>query len=101
VIQDIKKRGVSYCKRKKNLMRKLIEISKLCDVNIYLVIFDKEKQTMLEYWSEKEFDLDIIKQLTSREFKQQFKYKLETNLSETKFFKPSSRDQDDDDSAAG
>ena len=56
---------------------------------------------MLEYWSEKEFDLDIIKQLTSKEFKQQFKYKLETNLSETKYFKPSSRDQEEDDSAAG
>jgi hypothetical protein len=49
VIQDIKKRGVTYCKRKKNLIRKLIEISKLCDLNMFLVIFDKEKQTMLEY----------------------------------------------------
>ena len=42
-IQNAKQRDVTFCKRKKHCMKKLIELSKLCDVNIFLTIFNKEK----------------------------------------------------------
>ena len=42
-IKEKRKRDVIYCKRKRGLLKKLIEISRLCDLDIFLVVFDKSK----------------------------------------------------------
>ena len=42
-IKNLKQRDSTFCKRKKNIMKKLMELSKLCDVNIYMTIFNKDK----------------------------------------------------------
>ena len=42
-IADKNSRNVTYCKRKRGLIKKAIELSRLCDQQIYLIIFDKEK----------------------------------------------------------
>lgn len=46
-IADKNSRNVTYCKRKRGLIKKAIELSKLCEQNIYLAIFDKEKQRFI------------------------------------------------------
>lgn len=43
LLPDKNQRNVAYCKRKRGLVKKAIELSKLCDQRIFLVIFDQEK----------------------------------------------------------
>jgi hypothetical protein len=70
---------VAYCKRKRSLLKKLIEISHLCDLDIFLVVFDKSKQKLLEYRTEMDFSVDIVKELLEPEIKRNMKYDLFTN----------------------
>lgn len=51
-LEDSQKRQVTYCKRKRGLIKKAIELSKLCDVNVYFCVFDKEKQRLVEFQSD-------------------------------------------------
>lgn len=46
-IMDKNSRNVTYCKRKRGLIKKAIELSMLCEQSIYLAIFDKEKQRFI------------------------------------------------------
>ena len=46
ILQKIKEstqRNVTFCKRKRGLLKKVIELSVLCDIDIQMVMFDKEK----------------------------------------------------------
>ena len=43
VISCKEKRNVAYCKRKKGVVKKAIELSRLCNLDILIVMFDKEK----------------------------------------------------------
>ena len=42
-ITDFKKKKVTMSKRKRCLMKKAIELSIMCEVDIYMCIFDKDK----------------------------------------------------------
>ena len=42
-IENDNTRKVTYCKRKKGLLKKAIELSKLCDQVCFVFIYDKEK----------------------------------------------------------
>ena len=46
-------------------MKKLIELSTLCDVNIFMTIFNKEKQAVFEYRSETKFDAEVVQKITN------------------------------------
>ena len=56
LIENKNSRNVTYCKRKRGLIKKAIELSLLCDQYLYMIIFDKEKQRMIEYQSHNDFD---------------------------------------------
>jgi len=42
-IQEKNARDVSYAKRKRGLIKKAIELSKMCGQEIFIMIFDKER----------------------------------------------------------
>jgi hypothetical protein len=64
-IENKNSRNVTYCKRKRGLIKKAIELSKLCDQYVYLVVFDVEKQRLIEYNSSADFNAQIMPKLTS------------------------------------
>jgi hypothetical protein len=59
-IHDKTSRNVTYFKRKKGLIKKAMELSKLCDQHIYMAIFDSEKQRFIQYMSSKEFNSRVV-----------------------------------------
>lgn len=42
-INDKEKRNITFCKRKKGVVKKAIQLSKLCELDIFIVIFDRQK----------------------------------------------------------
>ena len=73
-ITNKNQRNVTYCKRKRGLIKKAIELSKLCDQYIFLVIFDVEKQKLVQYNSSPDFCAKIMPKLTSPICTQHFKF---------------------------
>ena len=49
LIQDPMSRKVTYCKRKKGIIKKAMEISILCGQNVAMFIYDKELQKLVMY----------------------------------------------------
>lgn len=43
MIKDEHDRYVTFCKRKRGILKKAIELSRLCDQHVYMVIFDQSK----------------------------------------------------------
>jgi hypothetical protein len=62
-------RYVTFCKRKRGLLKKAIELSKLCDQHIYIVIFDEQKQRLVELQSTLDFTAPKVYQLTNPNLK--------------------------------
>ena len=48
-------RDVTYSKRKRGIIKKAIELSTMCGQDIFMIIFDKNKQKLVEYRSTKDF----------------------------------------------
>ena len=78
-IQDSKKRDVALSKRKRSILKKLIEFSQLCGVDVFLTMFDKEKQKITEYRSENEFDIKIVSALLSKDTIKNLRYEFFRN----------------------
>ena len=68
-IEDFKQRRVAFCKRKKGLLKKLMELSLLCDVTVFTMIYDKEFRRVIHYASDANKNmLDLFNQENHREF---------------------------------
>lgn len=46
------------------MIKKAIELSKICDQYIYMVIFDEEKQRLVEYSSDPKFNRNVVNKIT-------------------------------------
>ena len=84
-ISDYKQRGTTYSKRKRSLFKKAIELSILCDLDIFIVIFDKQKQKFFELNSSPEFDSKVVRSLLQEITRLQFISKRYTNVDHYKF----------------
>jgi len=63
LIKNSVNRNNTKCKRKTNLFKKSMQLSKLCNQDIILVIYDKELGKLYQYRSSEEFDIDRAKML--------------------------------------
>jgi hypothetical protein len=59
-IENIPARNLAYNKRKRGLLRKAIELSVLCEQDIFMVIFDRKKNRLVEFNSSREFSLGTL-----------------------------------------
>ena len=68
-IDNHSQRKVTLCKRKKGLIKKIIELSVLCDLKIFMLIQDQFNQRSTHFLSHKDFDiLKAFNSLNHREF---------------------------------
>jgi hypothetical protein len=100
-IEDFHKRRVTYSKRKRCLFKKGIELSVMCGLDVYLVVFDRCKQKLIELNSSSDFDANLVQKLTSEDTRLQFAHKRYTNKDFHDFKKVTleddlSEDQDED-----
>ena len=54
-IQNSNQRKVCLCKRKKGLLKKAIELSVLCELEIFMFIYDRNQERVSHYASHEEF----------------------------------------------
>ena len=62
-IDNEKQRAVTFCKRKRGLIKKAIELSQLCGLRIFLSILDNDKQKIVEYQSHADFDVTSLSKI--------------------------------------
>lgn len=62
-------RKVTLCKRKKGILKKMIELSVLCDLKIFALIEDQSNQRVTHFVSHKDYNfVDTFNKQCMREF---------------------------------
>ena len=60
---------VTYCKRKKGLLKKSMELSILCDLKMFMFIYDARQERVIHYASDPTLDLvDLFNKKAQREY---------------------------------
>lgn len=54
---------VTLNKRKRGIIRKAIELCKLCDQDIYIAVFDQDKNTLVQYKSSQVVNPEVLASL--------------------------------------
>ena len=68
-IKNENTRKITYSKRKKGLLKKAIELSKLCDQTCFLYVYDREMKKVVHYASDRESDfMELFNSKLHREF---------------------------------
>lgn len=62
-MEDKNQRNITFSKRKRGLLKKVIELSSLCGQDILMFIYDKTKSKIIEFRSDFNFDTDFVKKL--------------------------------------
>ena len=59
-IKDTKNQDSTLSKRKHEIMKKASELSTECGMDVFICIFDKQKQEICEFTSQEDFDSQIV-----------------------------------------
>jgi hypothetical protein len=97
LITNYKQRVTTLSKRKRSLIKKAIELSVMCDLDIFMVIFDKKKQKFFELNSSAQFDIKVVNEILSEITRQQFISSKYTNNDHYKFCLDKGKIDSDDD----
>ena len=62
-LKDRSLRNIAYHIRKRGLLKKAIELSSMCGLEMFLLIYDKEKDKIIEYQSNDQFNLGKVKEI--------------------------------------
>lgn len=57
IIADITRRKVAFCKRRRGLLKKAIEMSSMCNKRIFMILYDPEKDKAIQFQSDEDFKL--------------------------------------------
>ena len=69
LIENLNHRKVTYCKRKKGLLKKAVELSVLCDVSTFVFVFDETQKRCVHFASDPSLDfLRLFNERCHREF---------------------------------
>ena len=79
IIDDANGRNVTYCKRKKGLIKKAMQLSMLCGQEVYLSIFDEDKQKLVVYQSSDKYDAKTVWKAENSDLKLQQFYEKYSN----------------------
>ena len=82
-IPDKNQRNITFCKRKRGLMKKSIELSTMCDQMVILYIYDNVRQKLSKFQSHDEFDAATALHFEDMKFRNNLHYES---------FKPSDYD---------
>lgn len=66
---DTNQSQVTYCKRKKGLLKKSMELSILCELKMFLFIYDERQQRVVHYASDPNVDItELFNKKAQREY---------------------------------
>ena len=69
LIESDSVRKVTFCKRKKGLLKKAVELTLLCDLKMFLFIYDPKEQRVVHFASDPTTDfLELFNQPSQREY---------------------------------
>lgn len=86
---------MTYCKRKRVLIKKAMELSQLCGKHILLSIFDSDMQNLVQYQSSQQFSPRVVFKLNNLKYKPYIKAEFYDNSMYTKIKKTSSKQAED------
>lgn len=103
VIKDQYRRDVTFSKRKRGAIKKLIELSSLCKIDILCVMFDKDKQKLIQYRSNPNFKVSLCNAMLNKDIRNHFAFQSYTNQDLHKFMvhQPGKNDENDGEKKTG
>ena len=95
-IENNQKRIVTLSKRKRNLLKKSVELSRMCGIDIFTVFFNRQTQKFTEFNSDLQFNSRMVQYLLEDTTRLQFSNKRYSNDDYQIFCNDSAKDPFDE-----